>query len=392
MPQSAITFTKQSGGLGRPLAGEDHISGIIFYSGVLPTGFGTDSEKAFFSLAEAVAAGITSINAYKVLHYHLSEFFRMNPKGVIWVGIYDNPADFLLHDYAEINTLQLASSGKIRQVALYLEAVTTVNTTVIAAIQSRSEELFALHMPLIALVAFDISAIADLGTLPDLRALTAYYVSVVIGEDGNATGKALADSEGLAITCLGASLGLYSLAQVHENIGYVRKFRASEVELDLAAFANGDLYSNLSAALIDQLNDRGYTYLRTYVGVVGSYFNGTPTAVTSTSDFAYQENNRTIDKAIRLVYAALVSELNGPVNIDATSGQLSNSYVEYLKGIGDQALAQMERAGELSGYQTLIDPTQNVQATGTIEASVELVAIGVARNFTVNIGFKQQLS
>jgi len=40
MANNDITFVKKQGGLGRPLAGEDHISGLLFYSdATLPTGF-----------------------------------------------------------------------------------------------------------------------------------------------------------------------------------------------------------------------------------------------------------------------------------------------------------------------------------------------------------------
>ena len=57
-----ITFVKKQGGLGRPLAGEDHISGLLFYSdATLPTGFSaSDRIKKIFSVAEAENLGITN--------------------------------------------------------------------------------------------------------------------------------------------------------------------------------------------------------------------------------------------------------------------------------------------------------------------------------------------
>jgi hypothetical protein len=54
-----ITFNYGQGGLGRPLTGEDFISGLMFVNSSLPSGFSsTDRIKKVFSLAEAEALGI----------------------------------------------------------------------------------------------------------------------------------------------------------------------------------------------------------------------------------------------------------------------------------------------------------------------------------------------
>jgi predicted Zn-dependent protease len=54
-----VTFIKGQGGLGRPLPGEDFISGLLFYINTLPSGFSTSNRvQQIFSLADAVALGI----------------------------------------------------------------------------------------------------------------------------------------------------------------------------------------------------------------------------------------------------------------------------------------------------------------------------------------------
>lgn len=57
-----VIFVKQQGGLGRPLAGEDFISGLLFYSdATYPTGFSSSNKcNAVFSIQEAEALGITN--------------------------------------------------------------------------------------------------------------------------------------------------------------------------------------------------------------------------------------------------------------------------------------------------------------------------------------------
>jgi hypothetical protein len=60
MPLSDIIFQQGSGGLGRPLAGQDFYSAFVFYSGALPSGFSSNSRiKKFLSPQDAIAAGIS---------------------------------------------------------------------------------------------------------------------------------------------------------------------------------------------------------------------------------------------------------------------------------------------------------------------------------------------
>lgn len=392
MPLSKITFQKGEGGLGRPLPGQDHISGILLYAGSLPAGFGADREKTVYSLAEAVALGIVEGSAtFGILHYHIEEYFRVQPLGVLHIGIYAVPVGS--YTFSEVNTLQLYALGAIRQVAVYT-ALTGVVPAEVLALHTACLALATAHMPLIALLAVDISAVASIASLPDLRTgKSDYYVSVVIGQDGDAKGAALYDSEAQSITCLGAILGAISKSSVHESIGWVKKFNLlTGTELSTVAFANGQLFNAIAASALDTLYDKGYLFLMKHIGISGTYAVGAPTATAATSDYAYQESNRTIDKAIRNVRTYLLPEIGGPVQVDATTGRLTLDNIEHLKSIGDDALGQMDRDGELSGFQTVINPEQDVLSTGVIEITIEQVPVGVARSFTVNIGFTTQLS
>lgn len=60
MPVNDIKFKKGQGGLGRPLPGEDYISGLVFYTDSLPSGFTSTSREAqVFQIEDAEALGIT---------------------------------------------------------------------------------------------------------------------------------------------------------------------------------------------------------------------------------------------------------------------------------------------------------------------------------------------
>ena len=503
MALNDIIFVKGQGGLGRPLTGEDHISGLLFYTanGNLPSGWSTTSRvKALYSVADAEKAGIKDdysdataatatylistkgntgdtiqwkytdaagnvldlgtytvasgensialqgaawaaiINAgtinhgcsasfdtatltvtlpksqgvypnsgtpnaitltgafagtltqnvvagvaskQAVWHYHISEFFRLQPKGVLYVGFFAVPGSYT---FSDIQTIQVFANGKIRQIGVYVDGA-TFNTAHLTTIQGVCDTLAGLHMPLSVIYAANMVSVTDLSTLTDLNSLSNGNVSPVISQDGASLGAFLYITVGKSITTLGALLGAVALAKVREDIAWVSKFNISNgIECDTIAFANGTKLKDVSQSLLNQLDDYRYIFLIKYVGIAGSFFNDSHTAISSSSDYAYIENNRTIDKAIRGVYKTLLPELNGPLQLNA-DGTLTDGTVAYLESQAAISLDEMVRNTELSAYSVTIDPSQNVLSTGEVVVAVQLLPIGVARQITVNIGF-----
>jgi hypothetical protein len=380
-----ITFQKGQGGLSRPLPGEDHISGLVFY-GTKPVAWGANAVRQITSPDNANTLGIVqnSVN-YGVMYYQISEFFRINPGATLFVGIFTPPVAPAVYDYMEVKTMQQFALGAIRQAGLFL--TTAFDTAQLTLMQAVSDSLDAIHMPLEILMTADFHAVADLTTLTSVRTLTAPKVTPILGQDGAAAGAALAVSTGKSCACLGAALGAVSYAKVHECIGWVRKFNMAAVELDVPAMANGQLLSALDPNLIDSLNTKGYVFLRKHVGISGSYFNDSHTAVVITSDYAYIESNRTMDKAIRGVRTYVLPQLNGPVKVDPDSGKLDHGTVKYIEDMANQPLVQMTRDGELSGFSAVIDPDQDVLSTSQLVIQIVNVPLGVSRNIIVKIGF-----
>jgi len=352
----------------------------------------TDTGTVTITQFGVTTAGVYAI--YKLLYYHISEFFRLNPNGSLFVHTVSKATAETT--FAEIVTLQTYAEGKIRQLGIYQPY--TFAGAHVTAIQVKATALETDNKPLIVLYACDMMAVTAYGNLVDLRGtLSAKNVSVVIGEDGAGIGYALAIAKGYSISCLGAALGTVSLSAVNENIGWVGKFNIAAVELDAPALSFNDstygrLIKNYTTAALDAINAKGYVFLVKHLGVSGSYFNDSHTAIPATSDYAYIENNRTIDKAIRGIRTYLVPEINSPVKVDAVSGKLDMNRVKYLEAQGSIALDQMMRNSELSGYQVTIDPDQNVLGTSTINVTVQLVPVGVARTITVTVGFVTKLS
>lgn len=389
MALSTVTINVGSGGLGRRPANNDRISGILFYNDTLPSGFSTSlREIKVFSLEEAVALGIASGSAdHGVEWYHISEYFRGNPDGELWIGYYDVPAS--TYDFEEIDTLQRAASGEIRQMGVYANALTYA-TSQITTIQGVVDGLVSDGMPVSVLYAADMSgitAVTGWSSVGDARALDARHVTPIASQDGGGAGKALYDSESYSITTLGHTLGFVSKSAVNQSIGNPENFNASNgVELETIALANGDLVSALTDTALGGIKDDGYQIaIKRTPKIAGTYYDRTPTATPATDDFAWIEFSRTVDKAVRLTDSALTPKLMSGVVVQA-DGTLSNDTVEYFRDVVIQALEGMKSDVEISNLAVLIDPTQNVQSTSTLVVVVKIQPTAIAEFITVNIG------
>jgi hypothetical protein len=390
----SIQFKKQNNRLKRVLPGLDHYTGLVFYSDTLPTGFSTTNRiQEIPSIEDAETMGITDNNAsvlIKIMHYHISELFRQNKDAVLFVGIFAEPASGAAHTFVELAAVRLFSQNKIRQIGVF----TTVPYVLgqIALLQNQYDDSFEVFAPMEVLYApnFDGVATAD---LPSLAALSSPNVHIIIAQDAGAKGLALYTAAAtFSVGIIGAALGATSLAKVHENIGWVEKFNLAEDggELDIPALSNGVLISTLANNIIKSdgtLDTKRLMFLKKYANVTGTYINDTHGACPSDNDYAYMEDNRAIDKAIRGIYIKMVPHVNSPVLLDKVTRKLAPETVDFLELEAGKALEQMEKAGELSGYTVSIDPDQDVNSTNQIVINISNNKVGVSRNFIINIGY-----
>lgn len=385
---NGIKFIREQGGLGRTLTGSDHISGLIVY------GETAVEKKLLLSVEDLTLQNITAENN-PVLHYHASEFFRINEGAKLYVQSVENSDG----QYSEVKILQNFAEGNIRQIAIcdFKTAVSSLSASV-AKLNEIATELGNANIPLSVLLSLKVSS-SDMTSLPDLHSLNAERVSVVLGQDGAGRGAYIAQTTA-SIGCIGAVLGATSKANVHESIGWVEKqnlvstayekaFTGGEqkaLELDVPAFCDGSKLGDYTPAQIEAIHDKGYIFLVKYTGTTGTFFNDSFTATVLTSDYAYIENNRTIDKAIRGINKVLLPKVSGPAYIDPDTGELDYSTVKSLEALADDVLSQMKKDGELSGYKVSINPNQQVLKTSKLEVIIRLVPVGTLREIVVKIG------
>jgi hypothetical protein len=327
-------------------------------------------------------------------HYHILRFFTIQQGGVLYVGIYPIIAPYT---FTEILTMQQYALGAIRQFGVKKDPASPYTLGDFDLLQGIKATLDAEHMPISIIYAADVSGTEDLSTLGDLSQREDNGASDCLGQDGAAVGAALFYAQGKSITCLGAELGTVALAAVDEDIAWVQKFNIDDgVEFDVVAYANGELDTTIpiTSSYRTVLNNQRHIFLRKFVGTSGTsgtYFNDSHTAIAQDSDYAYIEDNRTIDKADRLIYTNLLPYLNGPDQLN-DDGTLSNNSIATLTDAANTALDNMVRAGELSGYLVTINPAQNINTAGKLVVAVKLLQEGVSRNIQVNIGYTNSLS
>ena len=395
MALNNIEILRQNGGVPATLPGEDHYSGLLVYlatadmpqadAGV--TGFAATNRIIQISTIEyAESLGIKPDSTkwiLKALHYHLSEAFRINPAIMLWVGLFEKPAG--AYSFSEIKQMQNFAEGKIRQIGVYApDSLLTAGD--LTTLQGIATNLEANDMPLSILYA---PKIGNITAIQAMAAIGQKNVSVLIGQSGNGVAKTLFDGgTGASVGIVGNALGMLSKMAVHESIAWVAKCPSG---IDTPAFADGTLLKTIDIGVVNTLDDKRFIFLRTFGGLVGSFYNDSHTMDEQTSDYNAIERVRTMDKAARGIRTYLLPHLSSPLYVDPQSGKLDQGTVAFLTAVANRQLEAMEKARELSGFVVQIDPDQNVLASSTMEIVVKQVPVGVMRKIRVKIGFTTKL-
>jgi len=387
-----IIFVRGRGGLGRALAGKDHVSGLVIEMAAANIPAPLVAAGLFttlFSVQDAEDLGIeysenTDNLELDTLRYHIENIFEVNEKAIVHLAIADTADGKTL--VTELETMQNKANGEVRQ-ALLVAPNKDFAVGDLAPLQAVCDVLEAEHKPLSVVYSPNFIGVA-LGDV-DLRDQDNKNVSVIAGMDGNGKGNELALAYSKTVSAGGTVIGVLSDAKVHENIAWVGKFnlnKNSTNEYDVLKLADGRLFAEVSKSEIDALSDKGYIFLIKHIGRSGSYFNDSHTAISESSDYAYLENNRTIDKAVRGCREFLLPSLNSPLYVNE-DGTLTEDTIASFKNDAERALEEMQRRGEVSAFSVVIDPDQDVLSTSKLTITIKIVPVGVARNIVVNIGF-----
>jgi Protein of unknown function (DUF2586) len=394
-----ISFELENGGLGRRSPQDDSICGFIA-TGVAAGSVTLGNPYALNSIQDLIDLGISA--AYDednevFVYEHIKEVFGMNPNATVWFMLVAQSVAYEdLVDPTNANTaikLINASNGTIRQLAASFNPTAAIDyenpdlPSVVAMAQTFAQACFDAQRPCVVLLE---GAGIDLSHLPNVRTLNSRYVSLAVGQNYD-----VLDIHQYAITyaAVGTLLGTVSLAAVNEDIAWVEKFNLLGRNLNKVS-VGGTLVSALSDSRKTELETKGLIYMKTYSDFAGIYFNDSHNGDVLTSDFAYIENTRTVQKAMRLVRQALLPKLNSPINVNPDSGLIDPVTIAALEALGNRAILPMFQASEISGPDPsgstppfTIDPNQDILSTSELVCQLAVVPVGVARTIRVQIGF-----
>lgn len=398
-----VTINQGSGNLGRTTDSEDGIS-LLIVSGIAVGGeFAlNDLLGPFTSLADAEDLGINE--AYDLANTclawrHIADFYEESEalgvkgcqlyvqvvaKTVRLATMVDNASTL----YAKKLLQQLGGAVRLLAVSMvpdgayvptYDSQIEADAVSAIAAAQVLWVAEQVQHRPVQILIEGR-NWQGTVSSTKNLRTLTSNRVSVVLSQDG-AIAATHADSAKYAN--VGRALGRLAAIPVQRNIGRVKD---GAVDVTTPGFSNGGTLNSLTDANLDTLHDRGYIFLRSYVGKEGVYFTDQPTCIVATNDYAYVSDGRVIDKADRIAYGVYVDELLDSVPVDPTTGKLPAAVIKNFQGLVEKAINQ-NMAGEISSVTAYCNPDQDVLATSQISLELTIVPMGTAREFVVELAF-----
>jgi hypothetical protein len=411
---AGLSIIRTNGNTGRQQPSEDGISALCMNGIAVSGGAQLNTVYELFSLADAEQLGLTKAYdlAEKVLVWHrIREFFRLAPNGRLYLMLVSQATTLTqMADVATTNGLAKLlrdpkCTGKVRQAAIarnpatgYIpsngssgldgDVLTNTSGTFSGAI-IKAQELAAaeevLHRPVMIFVegrGFN----GTVGDATDLHLLNCPQVAVTIAQDKDVASLDALFSGYASVECL---LGMTARRAVNECVGFVADGNLQDQAKGIyvqPALSSGTLLSGYTAANLSALAAKAYITPLTYAGVAGVYFNRSFTCVLETDDYARIQLNRVIHKAIRLVYAALVPEINRTIKVEPSTGKMTPGMCKYFEEKGEAALDAM--ANEFSGKSVFCDPNQNVISTSKVTVRISIVPDGTAESIDVFIGFE----
>jgi hypothetical protein len=178
------------------------------------------------------------------------------------------------------------------------------------------------------------------------------------------------------------------------NIGFSVAAREAlvPVQNDLGRVKDGSLLGVLSIlrneAVTPDLDNLNFTTARTIQGKPGFYITNGHMLEAPGSDYVKSQNRRVMDLACTIAYPATVQFLNDTLRLNAAGGTITPNQAATIQDQVNGALqAGLVSKGAAIATQVVIDQTNNVYASSTMNETIRVQPFGYARFINVNIGF-----
>lgn len=368
----------------------------------------TISATKFLSLKDAEDAGATEAidNTQNALLWeHIKDFYAMSGDGVeLNVLLIDEATTFTNiftpanANYVALQTRLITENGAIKQIGVALNPTfteTNVNgisaelITAIPLAQTFANLELSLFRPIV-IICEGRKFTGTVANAQSLRTLASGNVAIMIDRDKSrsdalAVGVALANNYAM----LGLALGSVAGVHVGRNIGRVK----NEKVVGVTERESSGGVKFISETDRNGLYDKGYIFFDNYLGKDGVFFVDDLTAELATSDYNSISRLRTWNKAVRIMYATYIENLKDELDYDVNTGRLSPVVIAGFKNelenaiLNDMRSTLPSRENEIAGAKVTIDPLQDVVASNTIEATLEIYPLAQAKSIIGTVQF-----
>lgn len=409
------SIIKVNGGLGQQAPSDRNVAGLIIQKGyVVADTFQADTVYELNGMDDAAALGLSaasdanaSATTTGMAWYHISEFFRLNPDGKLYVyNGSSGTTPFAADDAAD--KLMAASANGIRFLGLvYGFAPDAAHVTTggfggtvaadIVAAQLWVEERAAAFVYVDAVV---IEGMAAATVLVDLKALDAPQVHVTVACDhGYFASYAAGFKKTAAVGTVLASIGVRMLSESIGSVTLERYPAQARGQADYSltdarrnrwvsyGLSTGEAFNDLSQNVRDNLTAKAYGFVGRYEGYAAVCYNADPTCTLVTDDYNTIHINRVWNESARMVRRALIPRMNSRVRIDSVSGKIDPATIADWDAAAKRQLDTLLAEGEIADYRFTIDPAQDVIATDKVSTKLTITPQGIAKAIEAEIGF-----
>lgn len=415
-------INRLNGGLGQTAPSDRNVAGLIFAQGYEVGStfqFATVYELNSIDDAEALGLSAATDNANDgdttaLCWYHISEFFRLNPDGKLWVYNGDGltmATSFSVAGGAADSIMQ-ASANAVRFMGVvsgFDPAATLTITDGFAnfvgagmtAAQAWVEAKAAQFVYIDVVVLEGVAMAAPTGA--DLRDNDAPQCRVTAANDSTYLDEAGFAAAFLKTGAVGMELGSIGVRMLSESIGSVILERYPDGKKGSANYSltstrqnrwmTPGLSSGVSSLTLTQnqretLQANGIGFVGQYEGYPGVYISGDETCTLVTDDFDSINANRVWNESARRVRRALIPRMNSRVIVYKTTGRISPVTIADWDGAVRRELDVLVNEGEIAGYRFILDPNQDVLATNKVVCKLTVVKQGIAEEIEGDIGFE----
>lgn len=409
-------INKLDGALGGKALSDDNIHGLCL-GGVVTAGYPTlGTVVKLIQKTDADTLGFTAAYdiANKVLiRYHIDEFYRRNPNGVLWLNVVAQGTTMTaMCDYTNNHVKKIITDSlkTVKSIGVVLNPAAGYTPTltngldgdVITAVPKAQQMVadFALQNCFIDTILIEGRQVnGAISSIKDLRTLASGNVQVTILQDPDV---AALDALYAKHAAVGTILGDIGIRRAEEDLGSLQcennpNKAVSDYPIDSLAdslylkvgISSGTETKNLTAAEVQLLKDYGYVFADMYPAYTGVFISGSPTCTALTSDFAWSPNVRVWGKAARLAVKKLTPKINSTVEIDDAGKLKSTTITAWSLDVNNtrDGLGSLVTNRHCLKTNIFIDPDQDVYGTSKVVVGMTVKPYGYAREITGNLGF-----